>query len=204
MRSGILVKVKQIMVFLSLSVFVLVCGCVGLSSSGVFAYQPALPAATIQGVTESRIKGAFSGWDGDTLFELTNGQIWQQAEYAYTYHYAYQPKVLIYRDGSYFMMKVEGVEKQIRVRAVTGFGAAATGSIGTSQSAMRSTIRGTFKGWSGDTLFELSNGQIWKQAEYAYVYHYAYMPEVLVYRSGAGFKMKVEGIADEIAVVRIR
>ena len=36
---------------------------------------------------ESRIDGQFEGWDGDTLFQLSNGQIWQQTQYAYTYRY---------------------------------------------------------------------------------------------------------------------
>lgn len=35
-------------------------------------------------VIESRIEGEFEGWDGDTIFELENGQIWQQSSYAYT------------------------------------------------------------------------------------------------------------------------
>ena len=38
-------------------------------------------------VIESQIEGTFNGWTGETVFKLTNGQIWQQASYAYTYHY---------------------------------------------------------------------------------------------------------------------
>ena len=65
---------------------------------------------------ESRIDGAFSGWDGETIFKLANGQIWQQAVYAYRYHYAYGPKVLIYRSGGAYKMKVDGVDGEIVVR----------------------------------------------------------------------------------------
>jgi hypothetical protein len=43
-------------------------------------------------VIESRIDGEFEGWEGDTIFKLENGQIWQQSSYAYTYHYSYRPK----------------------------------------------------------------------------------------------------------------
>jgi len=65
---------------------------------------------------ESYIDGDFEGWSGDTVFKLDNGEIWQQASYAYTYHYAYHPKVLIYKDGSRFKMKVDGVSSTIEVK----------------------------------------------------------------------------------------
>ncbi|MBI2260794.1 MAG: hypothetical protein HYU62_03930 [Caulobacterales bacterium] len=64
---------------------------------------------------ESRIDGEFSGWDGETVFKLANGQIWQQASYDYEYHYAYSPEVFIVRTGGRFMMTVEGVDDPIRV-----------------------------------------------------------------------------------------
>lgn len=66
-------------------------------------------------VIESRIDGEFTGWEGETIFRLQNGQIWQQSSYAYTYHYAYRPEVLIYRSGTGFKMKVEGVDRAINV-----------------------------------------------------------------------------------------
>jgi len=67
-------------------------------------------------VIESRIEGDFEGWEGETIFKLDNGQIWQQSSYAYTYHYAYRPEVLIYKTGGGYKMKVEGVDETIYVR----------------------------------------------------------------------------------------
>lgn len=69
-------------------------------------------------VIQSTIDGTFEGWDGDTLFPLTNGQIWQQAEYNYHYHYAYRPKVTIHKISSGWKMKVEGVDKEIKVKRI--------------------------------------------------------------------------------------
>ncbi|HHT9138744.1 MAG TPA: hypothetical protein ACFYEK_16055 [Candidatus Wunengus sp. YC60] len=43
-------------------------------------------------VIESHIEGDFEGWEGETIFKLDNGQIWQQSSYDYTYHYAYHPE----------------------------------------------------------------------------------------------------------------
>lgn len=69
-------------------------------------------------VIESRIDGEFNGWDGETIFKLQNGQIWEQDEYAYTYSYKYSPRVTIYRASSGWMMQVEGMTKAIRVRQI--------------------------------------------------------------------------------------
>lgn len=69
-------------------------------------------------VIESRIEGEFEGWDGDTIFKLENGQIWQQSSYAYTYHYAYRPEVLIYKTNGRYKMKVEGIDETIYVERI--------------------------------------------------------------------------------------
>jgi hypothetical protein len=63
---------------------------------------------------KSQVDGEFSGWEGDTLVKLVNGQVWQQTEYWYHYHYAYMPRVTITTDGGYKMM-VEGIPKAVRV-----------------------------------------------------------------------------------------
>ena len=77
-------------------------------------------------------------------------------------------------------------------------------NVNTTPSVVESRINGTFEGWTGDTVFTLLNGQIWKQAMYSYTYHYAYSPEVLIYRSGNSFKMRVEGVTGFIYVTRLR
>ena len=73
------------------------------------------PAADI---IESHILGEFKGWDGETVFFLDNAQIWQQASYAYIYHYAYRPKAIIYKTAGGYKMIVEGVSGSIYVRPV--------------------------------------------------------------------------------------
>jgi hypothetical protein len=65
---------------------------------------------------------------------------------------------------------------------------------------VESQVDGTFDGWRGDTVFKLTNGQIWQQSSYAYTYHYAYRPEVTIFPSGGGCKMKVEGVSGSISV----
>jgi hypothetical protein len=72
-------------------------------------------AANAPSVIETQIDGDFDGWEGETIVKLMNGQVWQQTEYYYTYHYAFMPRVLVYRSGGGYKMKVDGVEKAVAV-----------------------------------------------------------------------------------------
>ncbi|OFA05219.1 hypothetical protein JAB9_08950 [Janthinobacterium sp. HH107] len=64
---------------------------------------------------ESRIDGEFSGWEGETVVNLVNGQIWKQSEYFYHYHYSFRPKVTISKENGAYKMVVEGIPNSIRV-----------------------------------------------------------------------------------------
>ena len=48
------------------------------------------------------------------------------------------------------------------------------------------------------------NGQIWIQTEYYYEYYYAFMPDVLIHRTRAGWKMRVDGISKSVGVEQLR
>ncbi|WP_265442519.1 hypothetical protein [Flexivirga meconopsidis] len=58
------------------------------------------------------VNGAWRGWAGDTLIEMTDGSIWKQVEYHYEYHYAYRPQAEVTGDK----MLVEGMSKAVQVR----------------------------------------------------------------------------------------
>ena len=60
-------------------------------------------------------------------------------------------------------------------------------------------IDGSWSGWSGDTIVQLTDGSVWRQSEYYYEYHYAYRPEVTISEG----KMIVEGISRPISVRRL-
>ena len=70
--------------------------------------------------------------------------------------------------------------------------------------AIESTISGEIEGWGGDTIFKLDNRQIWQQAEYDYTYFYAYRPDVTIYQTSAGCRMKVEDETETVLVRRIK
>jgi|SRR6266545_5316533 len=65
-------------------------------------------------------------------------------------------------------------------------------------------MSGEFGGWNGDTVFELENGQVWKQLDYGYSLAHKVTPRVLVYRSGASCKLKVDGVEGEVLVTRVK
>lgn len=67
-------------------------------------------------VVETQIDGVFTGWEGETIWKMQNGQTWQQASYAYLYESAFSPEVMIYRYGGEWIMKVEGVDETIEVK----------------------------------------------------------------------------------------
>ena len=69
-------------------------------------------------------------------------------------------------------------------------------------SVIETRIDGTFNGWTGETVWRMTNGQIWQQTSYGYHYHYAYRPEVLIYQSSSGWKMKVDGDDEDGVLVR--
>ena len=64
---------------------------------------------------ESQVEGGFEGFEGETIIQLVNGQVWQQSEYWYYYHYSFMPKVIIYKQGSIYKMKVDGVDQSVGV-----------------------------------------------------------------------------------------
>jgi hypothetical protein len=69
-------------------------------------------------IIRSRIEGEFNGTENETIFNLQNGQVWQQVGYRYRYHYLYAPRVEIDASGSRGTMTVAGFREPIEVRRV--------------------------------------------------------------------------------------
>jgi len=68
----------------------------------------------------SPIKGSFSGWTGDTVFELENGMVWEQAEETTFYIPATTGAVAVIEKGvlNAWRLSVEGYNKTVRVRRI--------------------------------------------------------------------------------------
>ncbi|MGH8426494.1 MAG: hypothetical protein ACRES7_00745 [Gammaproteobacteria bacterium] len=70
---------------------------------------------------------------------------------------------------------------------------------------IESRIDGDFHGWSGDTIFRLENGQIWKQAGPGYFQIDLRNPEIVIKKLLIGYVLVVSGYGSkEVFVRRIR
>lgn len=71
------------------------------------------------------------------------------------------------------------------------------------QQAFESVIISNFSGLKNGNIYELQNGQIWKQTEY-WIWIWTWVrPRVIIYNEGT-WKMKVENIDHPVTVVRIK
>ena len=61
------------------------------------------------------IDSDWSGWSGDTVVQLSDGSVWRQDEYHYSYYYSYRPEVTL--SGN--MLLVKGMSRAVRVRRLT-------------------------------------------------------------------------------------
>lgn len=136
----------------------------------------------------SQIDGEFEGFNDEVLFKLMNGTYWVQDEYKYWYHYAYCPQVNILRGNGRLYIQVDGQNEIVPVREITG--------------VVESRINGEFKGWEGQTAYELQNGQVWQQSQYKYKYKYAHMPHVIIFNPGGGHVMQVAGTSAKVRRVK--
>lgn len=136
-----------------------------------------------------KVDGDFKGWNGESIIKLTNGEFWKQSEYYYEYLYAFMPNVTLIHSPTGYKMKVDGIDKEVSVEKLNN--------------AIQSKINGSFNGWEGNTVVELSNGDKWKQSMFKYSYSYAYSPNIIIYHSNNGFKMKVDGNNETVDVERV-
>jgi hypothetical protein len=166
--------------------------------------------------------------NNDEVFKLADGSIWQ-VKYEYKYLYAYNPSVVICPGDSKLI--INGKQLHVELLSEDSHGSARLSKrvkpTRTSQatrsdlpndagaendrnretdadSLIETQIAGDFSGWEGETIFKLANGQIWQQTQYAYTYHYAYRPKVVIFKSGGGYQMQVEGVDSKVGVTRLK
>jgi hypothetical protein len=68
----------------------------------------------------SRIIGPVNGWDGETVFKLDNGMIWQQVESG-RFHISVVENPLVTIDKGLFdswRLKIDGYNKEVRVKRI--------------------------------------------------------------------------------------
>lgn len=103
-------------------------------------------------------------------------------------------------------MRTELRALQVTLIAALSFGsfAAVYPEEASAQNVIETQVDGEFEGWEGETVVKLMNGQLWIQTEYHYEYLYAYSPDVLIYQSSGGWKMRIEGTSQAVGVEQLR
>lgn len=137
--------------------------------------------------------------NNDEIFKLADGSTWE-VKYEYEYMYAYYPQVVICPSAQ--TLHVDG--KKLSVHLLSSGRTKQQSSKHSNVNVIESNIDGEFNGWEGETIFKLRNGQIWQQSSYAYTYHYAYAPQVTIYKTNGVYKMKVDGVDSSINVTQLK
>lgn len=157
---------------------------------------------------ESDITSDFDGWSGDTIFELQNDQVWQQAEFSFESAFAFSPDAIIFLDGLSYKMAVDGVDDWVEVRRLVCANSSPSNCAGGNGSIAPDyavdQVSGTFNGWSNGRTINLTNGQVWEQTSFDTSLSILLSPNVVIYDSGINFTMAIEGEGDWVTVVRIQ
>jgi hypothetical protein len=155
---------------------------------------------------ETNLQGSISGTvKRGRIFTTTSGNVYEVTGLTLQLVLELQPEVTVLKNGDVYKLVVEGFDEPLICKLLSS--ARSTPNVPKAPSAasvIETQMNGTFEGWDGETIFRLSNGQIWQQASYAYIYHYAYRPKVLIYLSGSVYRLKVEGVESTILVKRLK
>jgi hypothetical protein len=141
----------------------------------------------------------FMGNNGE-IFKLTDGSLWE-VKYEYEYLYEYYPNVIICPTRGNLI--INGKKLNVQMINAGSKGRTPTPAQGRGE-IIESRIDGEFQGWEGETIFKLTNGQIWQQSTYAYTYTYKFMPKVMIIKTGRGYELQVEGMERRIGVSRLK
>lgn len=85
--------------------------CNAVDGAGARQSRPCL-------VTEDELTGNCKGWDGATVFALTNGEVWQQSRFRSRQLHLCSPAVRIWRFGYSFWLEIEGISEILPVQRV--------------------------------------------------------------------------------------
>jgi len=177
-----------------------------LITLGFLLLFPSLALADWALYEETNVKDTISGTiKKDTIIEMKSGAIYQVHERVRMRVRERKPDTIVLRDGKYYKLIIDGFDEPlICIQLVEPRRVVSSNTNTASSDVVNTYIQGDFEGWEGETVFVLDNGQIWQQSSYAYMYQYAYRPEVIIINISGSWKMKVEGVDEMIDVIRLK
>lgn len=72
----------------------------------------------VQTILNEDIVSDFKGFNNGAKFEFRNSQVWEQAEYKYSYHYAYRPAAIIIDGLNGKTLHVDEMAASVKVRRI--------------------------------------------------------------------------------------
>ena len=161
----------------------------------------ATPSYSWQFFGQSNIKSTGAIKHG-TILETIDGHIFQVNDYVYIYHYSYNSKVIILSEGPLYQLIIDGISKELICKYLGQSGKSTASP--PSSNVIKSQIDDDFEGYDDGNVYVLSNGQIWRQTSYNYSYSYSYRPNVIIYKDGSSYYLKVDGMSDSVRVERLK
>ncbi|MDR3525628.1 MAG: hypothetical protein P4L66_16170 [Acetobacteraceae bacterium] len=166
-------------------------------SNGVLAQRPSQEeAACFETAIES--PEPFLGRYQE-VFRVSDGSWWEVGR-VYEYFDAHRPKVWLCPGERHLQLGEKIIPIRLLAPASTAFGRLPSNI----SASVSSRIRGEFTGWTGNTTFQLENGEIWSQAAAGSYSARLTAPLVVIFHDGTGYKMQVEGANGSLAVTRVQ
>ena len=159
---------------------------------------------------ETNLKGSISGTvRRGRIFKTMSGSIYEVTGLTLQLVLLLQPEVTVLRNDDIYKLIVKGFDEPLLCKCLNCSSAKRNTAprnepTTQDQAVIESQIDGDFEGWEGETIVKLMNGQIWQQSEYYYHYHYSFMPKVVIFKSGSGYKIKVDGVERAVGVTKLR
>ncbi len=163
---------------------------------------------------ETNLEGSISGTvQQGRIFKTTSGNVYEVSELTLQLVLELQPEVTVLRNGDNFKLIVEGFDEPVVCKCLSCSKPPIDSTSDTAQSkksetdppdVVESHIISDFDGLNHGNIYKLANGQIWEQTEY-WIWVWVWVnPKVLIWKDGASYKMKVEGIDHRVSVTRLK
>ncbi len=142
-------------------------------------------------VEETSLVGTISGTiSNGYVFKTIGGQYYIVNDFSLQIIVTVVPDVTILKKDTDYKLIIDDFDEPVICKKLTEI--------------IETQIDGEFEGWEGETIFKMFNGQTWQQISAEYYYHYAYMPQVLIYEYGKAWHMKVEAVDETIQVIQLK
>src|SRR5687768_10359116 len=79
------------------------------------SYKPPLGGGDMTIEFTGQLKGEFKGWDGQTVFEFTNGMRWRPKRNGYMHCFRFMPHAKVWKDRGEYLLEIADIDEKIPV-----------------------------------------------------------------------------------------